>query len=187
MKALLRLTALVLLLPATVRADPAGCIPALLFINESDSDAEAPYDGTPFTGERDLYLWFWNYVPDRVTLGLDGTLQVVDVEPAPGWVNTGTLLSPRLERTGCEGDWHSTLLARVRVSAPTEAGGRLCFVESTLDSVLCFDACMGGYYELEAFGYVADGGPGCPGVHSPECLPLAVDETSWGVIKARYR
>lgn len=187
MRALVLLPALALLLPVTTSADPVRCIPAVLSLAESDSDPWAPSAGTPFLGERDLYLWLWNYIPDRVTFGLEGTLEVLELEPAQGWNNTGTLESPRLERTGCEGDWKATLLARVRVNDPTGAGGRLCFGESGLDGIFCFDTCSGLYYVLDGFGYATDGGPGCSWVYSPECEPLAVDDVSWGEAKARFR
>jgi hypothetical protein len=185
MKRLL-LGALALVVVATTAA-PIGVVTSILRLNASDTDPWAAVVGAPFVGEKDLYLWFINYSPNRVTFSLGGTLEVVSVEPQPEWSNTGTLASPRLERSGCDSAYE-TLLARVRVRDNTGSGGRLCFAESALDSVLCFDECWGEYYVVyEAYGYRTDGGSECPYVFSSECMTLATDAATWGLLKSNYR
>jgi hypothetical protein len=182
------LLALLWLAPTAAMAAPNGAIPSILALNESDTDGWASNVGTPFTGERDLYLWFLNFVPDTVTFSFQGTFEVVEIAPEPGWTNTGTLLSPRLASSlGCSGG-PETRLARVRVRDPTGSGGRTCFWESDLDSKMCFDSCWGSYYVIgEAMGYRTDAGSYCDQIYSPECEPLAVEPASWGRAKVRYR
>lgn len=178
---------LVLAVGPAVHPSTAGLVPSGIWLNASETDLWSPTEEPPFQGDRTLYLWEYNWDMNRITFGLEGTLEVVDVIPEPGWVNIGTVQSPNLFQTGgCARG--GLVVARVIVRDETGSGGRLCFVESAIDSRICFDYCTDEWWRLyETPGYITDGGAKCPWIYSPECSPLAVTPSTWGGVKATYR
>jgi hypothetical protein len=177
-----------LLTAIPVFAGAEGVVPRLLLLNESPTDPYSSNVAAPFIGERDLYLWFPQDT-DELTFGLEGTLELISVTPEMGWSNVGTVESPHLVFKGECYIWSGGPIARVSIRDATGAGGRICIVESTLDSRSCFGECHddGEWYRLEGHGYSTDGGPQCTPIYSAECRPVSVESSSWGRTKALYR
>lgn len=161
----------------------------MLDVHVSGSDVDAhDHRGDPWTGERSLYIWVEMYMIEAagISVGLEGSLEVVDLTPLNGTTNTGTVTAPILTFPEC---WSYAPVAEVRVRDATGEGGTLCFGASPIDGRNCTLPCYYGEYWAHVY-YGFSSAPDAPCVGwsgGSGCYYLDVEDTSWGKIRARYR
>ena len=165
--------------------------PQELYLQISASESEPyPSTSTPWVGERTLYLWSQGIILEAAgsEFAFEGSLEVIDLAPRPGVTNSGTATSPILAYSECV---YSQVVAELRVLDATGVGGTLCFTGSTESGKNCSLICESNalWQSHYFFGFSSDGSPPCEGVDvHPECMnPLAIDQHTWGRIKASYR
>jgi hypothetical protein len=162
-----------------------GVFPHLITVSDSPTDWDS-LDGAPFIGERTLYVWLaipW-YKTHEWWFTFESSFQLVELVPAPGFQNLGSLDSPFLTTPECQ--YQPVVLAELRVLDSGGQGGQVCvFADSALCSRLCDeDATVATYF----WGYETNGNF-CDRFGQPELCPnvVPVEPESWGRMKARYR
>jgi hypothetical protein len=155
----------------------------------SDSDTECwQTSGTPFTGDRTLYLTMCGGFDRAMEFGLESTYEeIVSFTPSAGVDMQGTLESMIL----CVSTPMDPLVVATVVVRDTDgSGGSLCFVPSDRARICHAGNCSDQNWTNEYWatqGYSSDPAvPLCFG-EITDCGPNPVERSTWGRTKGGYR